>query len=197
MFVTEYEPPEKRRSFVEGGIEMRITEAAVMLAFAFHLLELAGGTGTVSMHPDGEHAKTFDIVAFLERRGFARIEPIGRTAYGGRYVRGEEEIVVNPTSGVGDVVGIVDGQRIVAECKGGTINTKHSGQKSRLRKGLCELIGQLMWQPMDGSRQIAVLPETEETDRLASRLISRCAQAGIEIALVDNLGKIRYVQPQA
>jgi len=197
MFVTEYEPPEKRRSSAEGGMEKRITEAAVMLAFAFHLLELAGGKGTVSMHPDGEHAKTFDIVAFLERRGFARVEAIGRTAYGGRYVRGEEEIIVNPTSGVGDIVGVIEGQRVVAECKGGTINTKHSGQKSKLRKGLCELIGQLMWLPMDGSRQIAVLPETGEIDRLASRLISRCAQAGIEIALVDTLGEIRYVRPQA
>lgn len=197
MFVTEYEPPKKRRTAAEGGIEMRITEAAVMLAFAFHLLELAGGTATVSMHPDGEHAKIFDIVAFLERRGFARVETIGRTAYGGRYVRGDEEIIVNPISGVGDVVGVIDGRRVVAECKGGTINTKHAGQKSKLRKGLCELIGQLMWLPMDGGRQIAVLPETDETNRLASRLISRCAQAGIEIALVDALGQVRYVQSQA
>lgn len=36
MFVTDYLPPEKRRPFVQGGIERRFTEAAVMLAFALH-----------------------------------------------------------------------------------------------------------------------------------------------------------------
>ena len=119
MFVTNYEPPIKRRAFAEGGVERRLTEPAVMLAFAFHLLECATEEALVTIHPDGEHAKIFEIAPFLAGCGFERIENLGRTMYGGRYVRGKHALIVNPTSGKGDVVGEVDGRRVIAECKGG------------------------------------------------------------------------------
>lgn len=115
-----------------------------MLAFAFHLFEAAEGEATVTVHPDGEHEKIFDIVPFLVRRGFVRTAAVGRTTYGGRYVRGAQTLIVNPT-GKGDVVGEVGGRRVVAECKGGVINSTHNGQRSRTRKGMSELIGQLMY----------------------------------------------------
>jgi hypothetical protein len=193
VYLTLYEPPAKRRSAAQGGVEHRLTEAAVMLAFAMHLLQQRGSSGLVHIHPDGEHAKIFDIVGFLGRAGFALAEPLGTTAYGGRYVNGDQTIVVRPASGLGDVLGEVAGRRVIAECKGGVVNTTHAGQKSRLRKGLSELIGQLMVLPVDGARQIAVLPNTSDTARLAQRLVARCSLAGIELALVEVDGAIRYV----
>lgn len=78
---------------------------------------------------------------------------------------------------------------ISAECKGGIINTKHPGQVSRLYKGLCETVGMLMATPSQG-RQVAVVPLTNSTLRLAQRLAPRCALAGIEIALVGGRGEV-------
>ena len=61
---------------------------------------------------------------------------LGKTAYGGTYADGNgKTIVINPSSGRGDVVAESDGMRIVAECKGGIVNTRHAGQLSRLRQG--------------------------------------------------------------
>lgn len=74
---------------------------------------------------------------------------------------------------------------ISAECKGGIINTRHPGQVSRLYKGLCETVGMLMATPSLG-RQVAVVPLTNATRRLAERLAPGCAIAGIEIALVGS-----------
>jgi len=168
-----------------------------MLAFAMHLLENPGSSGEVRIHPDGEHAKIFEIAAFLETAGFHKAQSLGSTAYGGHYVRGNQTIIVRPASGFGDVVAMIDGRRVIAECKGGVINSNHAGQKSRLRKGLSELIGQLMILPSGDERQIAVLPETDEIHRLAKKLANRCHVAGIEIALVRADGTINYVLPMA
>jgi len=95
---------------------------------------------------------------------------------------------------LGDVVTEVGNHVIAAECKGGIINTRHSGQVSRLYKGLCETVGMLMATPSQG-RQVAVVPFTEGTLRLAERLAPRCALAGIEIALVGSRGEVRDVRP--
>jgi hypothetical protein len=57
------------------------------------------------------------------------------------------------------------------------------------------LIGQLMVLPADGSRQIAVRPYTPTAENLAKRLSARCAQAGIEIALVREVGSLMFVEP--
>jgi hypothetical protein len=69
------------------------------------------------------------------------------------------------------VVAQIDGTGLTAECKGGIINTRHSGQVSRLYKdkGLCETVGLLMANPSPGC-QIAVVPRTEGTLKLAQRL---------------------------
>ncbi|WP_445464572.1 hypothetical protein [Faunimonas sp. B44] len=156
-YVTRHEPPETRRAKAQGGVEARLTEAAVMLAMASYILDSAS-EATVSIHPDGEHAKRFDIPAWLRRAGFEKRESLGRTPYGGTYRRGLETVVVNPRSGVGDLVGVVDGRIVVIECKGGTINSTHAGQLSRLRSGLCEAVGLLMARPDDGAREIAAVP---------------------------------------
>jgi len=193
MFITKYDPPKARASYVEGGIELKFTEAAVMLAFAFHLLGQATGEADVFVHPDGEHAKVFDITALLTGAGFEKVSSMGSTAYAGRYVRGLHSVTINPRSGLGDVVANINSVRFVAECKGGTVNSNHPGQKSRLRRGLSELIGQLMILPKGDERQIAVLPRTAEIERLAARMKGRCMSAGIEIALVHQDGGVTFV----
>lgn len=164
-----------------------------MVAYAMHLLRTQD-TKHVRVHPDGEHGKQFDFAAWLLRRDFIKISSVGTTSYGGtnRNSAGQE-ITVNPKSGLGDVVAEVGNQIISAECKGGIINIRHSGQVSRLYKGLCETVGMLMATPSQG-RQIAVVPSTEGTLRLAERLAPRCALAGIEIALVGSRGEVRDVR---
>ena len=82
----------------------------------------------------------------------------------------------------------MDHYTIVAECKGGIINTRHPGQKSRLRSGLCEAVGLLMAHEMNGDRLFAVVPDTEDTRRLAERIRPRCVSVGINVILMREDG---------
>lgn len=191
--VTALAPPPNRVGKADGDHEHHLYEGAVMIAYAMHLLRTEGAQH-VRIHPDGEHGKQFDFSGWLERRQFRKISTIGTTAYGGAYENSAgQTITVNPRSGLGDVVADVGDHVISAECKGGIINTKHSGQVSRLYKGLCETIGMLMATPSQG-RQVAVVPLTGSTLRLAERLAPRCAMAGIEIALVGSRGEVMDVK---
>jgi hypothetical protein len=187
--ITALAPPPNRLGMADGEHEHHLYEGAVMVAYAMHLLR-TGPTNEVHIHPDGEHGKQFDFPRWLGRRGFFKIASTGKTTYGGTYLNGDgRTVIINPKSGHGDVVAVVGNQTILAECKGGIINTRHSGQVSRLYKGLCETVGLLMATPSPG-RQVAVVPHTEATLRLAIRLAPRCALAGIELALVKNRGEI-------
>ena len=164
-----------------------------MLAYAMHLLRTQGARD-VRIHPNGEHGKQFDFTGWLLRREFTKVSNLGTTSYGGVYRNAAgQTITVNPKSGLGDVVAEVGDHIISAECKGGIINTRHSGQVSRLYRGLCETVGLLMATPSQG-RQIAVVPLTDGTLRLAERLAPRCALAGIEIALVGSRGEVLEVK---
>lgn len=193
--VTALAPPPNRVGKSDGVHEHHLYEGAVMIAYAMHLLR-AEGALHVRIHPDGEHGKQFDFSGWLERRLFRKISTIGTTAYGGAYENpAGQTITVNPRSGLGDVVAEIGDHVISAECKGGIINTKHSGQVSRLYKGLCETVGMLMATPSQG-RQVAVVPLTDSTLRLAERLAPRCAMAGIEIALVGSRGEVMDVKSQ-
>ena len=192
--VTALSPPPNRIGKSDGEHEHHLYEGAVMAAYAMHLLRTQD-TQHVRVHPDGEHGKQFDFAAWLLRRDFIKISSVGTTSYGGTYRNAAgQEITVNPKSGLGDVVAEVGNHVISAECKGGIINTRHSGQVSRLYKGLCETVGMLMATPSQG-RQVAVVPLTEGTRRLAERLAARCALAGIEIALVGARGEVMDVKP--
>lgn len=188
--ISERLPPPNRLRTHTGDHERHLTEGAVMVVYAMHLFRTEAAT-TVRISPDGEHGKRFDFAGWLGRQGFNLVEPTGTTAYGGRYqdVSGRS-ILIALTPGVGDVMAeLADGSRVVAECKGGVINSKHAGQTSRLRRGLCEVVGLLMSTPALG-RQVAVVPHTEVTLRLAERMAPRCRRAGIDIALVSERGKI-------
>lgn len=192
--VTALEPPPNRVGKSDGGHEHHLYEGAVMVAYAMHLLRTANAPH-VRIHPDGEHGKQFDFAGWLLRREFTKVSSLGPTTYGGVFRNAAgQTITVHPKSGLGDVVAEVGDHIISAECKGGIINTRHSGQVSRLYKGLCETVGMLMATPSPG-RQVAVVPLTEGTRRLAERLAPRCALAGIEIALVGARGEVMDVKP--
>ena len=196
--VTYKKPPLNRSRFCSGDEEHHLSEGAVMLAFAMHLLRTIKDLKEVSIHPDGEHGKTFDFRSWLEKRGFKMTQSIGSTPYGGRYASVDgRTIVVNPKSGQGDVVAHIGEQSYIAECKGGCINTRHPGQQSRLRKGLSETVGLSLASPMvKGRTQFAVAPRTRTTELFAKRMAPRARNAGVHIALVDIDGSVTDVHPE-
>ncbi|MFZ0270328.1 MAG: hypothetical protein WAL34_00635 [Acidobacteriaceae bacterium] len=194
--IVELAPPPNRQGKCIGEKERHLTEAAVMLAYGMHLLRTIPGLTRVELHPDGEHAKRFEIVQWLNARGFLLKESHGTTAWCGTYASDKQLIVVTSIPGKGDVVASTSAGVILAECKGGIVNTRHPGQVSRLRKGLCEAVGLLMATSQTG-RQVAVVPHTETTLRLAQRMASRAKSAGIEIALVNEFGQVIEVDSTA
>lgn len=184
------DPPQNRIGKTTGGAEQHLTEAAVMLAFAMHLLTEPAGASLVEIHPDGEHVKRFELEAWLLAHGFSVASRKGKGAH---FQRGDHTIAMSFTAGLGDVVGTNGNRRIVAECKGGILNTTHPGQKSRLRRGLCEAVGQLMGREQENERHIAVVPDTRVTRDLAHRMHLRCQASGIEIALVAGDGRVSFI----
>ncbi len=152
------------------------------------------GAIEVEIHPDGMHLKGFDVRGWLETEGFAKTADMGRTPAGGVYKRAGQTVIVDPRPGIGDVVAIIDGARVEVEAKGGCINTRHSGQLSKLRKHLYEAVGMLLDSRNDANRLIAAVPRHPETERVAERMAKRCHANGIEIALVSGDGSIWIVE---
>ena len=190
--VTALEPPPNRVGQSRGAQEHHLYEGAVMVTYAMHLLRTQSARD-IRIHPDGEHGKQFNFKRWFGRRGFDKVSNLGSTTYGGVYRNlSGQTITINPKSGLGDVVARVGDHIISAECKGGIINTRHPGQVSRLYRGLCETVGMLMATPAQG-RQVAVVPLTDSTLRLAERLSPRCDLAGIEIALIGSRGEVLEV----
>ncbi len=188
--VIEKTPPDSRRHACEGPRERHLHEAAVMLAVTQWLFN--AGAPTARMSPDGQHAKQFDIGGWLTAQGFVKIDGWGQTRVGGRYTRGPHTLEVDFKSGQGDVVADIDGDCVWVETKGGVLNTKHPGQTSKLRRGLCEAVGMLM----NGSKTegadllLAAVPNHPVTETLAQQMAQRCRDAGIAIALVSDTGHL-------
>ncbi|MCP3471796.1 hypothetical protein NLM33_25010 [Bradyrhizobium sp. CCGUVB1N3] len=167
-------------------------EGAVMLAYAMHLFRTEP-VREVRIHPDGQHAQQIDFPGWLEKRGFRRIAT-ARSAFAGTFEDADgRRIVIHPQSGLSDVTAEANGVTIEAECKGGTIETRHPGRLSKLDKGLCEIVGRLMMRA-PGTRQVAVMPATEVTRRVGRKLAPRCAASGIRIALVGDRGEVEDVE---
>jgi hypothetical protein len=99
------------------------------------------------------------------------IESRGSTTYGGLYRRGQHIITVYPLSGLGVVSCELNGRKIVAECKGGIINTKHAGQLSKLERGLFEAVGRLL--TISADQKIAVVTKTPQSRSKKSRFIAK------------------------
>jgi hypothetical protein len=179
--VRELAPPPNRVGKHSGEFEHHFYEGAVMVAYAMNLLRTEN-TKEVSIHPDDAHEKQFDFADWPGRHGFSMVSQTGTARFGGCYSHGNgTSIVVNPKSGVGDVVAKLDKGCVTGECKGGIINTRYADQVSRLYRGLCETTayGDFVSQTTDcGS---AVHGSNLEIGKAAR---TRCAEAGIEIALV-------------
>ncbi|GLH79729.1 hypothetical protein SSBR45G_46380 [Bradyrhizobium sp. SSBR45G] len=173
-------------------LDRHFYEGAVMLAYAMHLFR-SEPIQEVRIHPDGQHARQIDFPGWLEKRGFRRVAKAS-SAFAGTFedARGRR-IVIHPQSGLSDVTAVANGVTIEAECKGGTIETRHRGRLSKMDKGLCEIVGRLMMKA-PGTRPVAVMPATDVTRRVGRKLASRCAAAGIRIALVDAMGRVEYVE---
>lgn len=191
-YVTERTPPPNRRGKVDGELERHLTEGAIMIALAEWLFDQ--GASDVTVHPDGMHLKTFDILALLQARGFRHVEPDhGKTSAGGLWLRGVHRLKVYSRPGLGDVVGVLDGTEVEIEAKGGITNTLHSGQRSLLRRHLYEAVGQLLDSRSTSRRLIAAVPRHRETEVQAKRMVARCRAAGIELALVSEDGSVELV----
>ena len=150
------------------------------------------GAKRVCMYPDGMHAKQFDILGWLKKKGFKRIDKKGKTRDAGTYVCDGQTLNVEFKPGQGDVVAELTDCRVVVETKGGIINTSHPGQKSKLRKHLYEAVGMLLDDQTGADRLVAAVPKHPETERVARRIAGRCRDAGIEIALVSATGQIQW-----
>ncbi len=196
--ITIKAPPPNRQGFCTDGKEQYLSEGAVILAYGMHLLRTTDAR-SVALHPDGEHGKIFDFRAMVEAQGFAFSSALGSTAYGGTYQAPDgREIKIWPKSGLGDVVAETPAGRIVAECKGGIVNTKHAGQLSRMRRGLCEAVGLMLASEWDNAtRQVAVVPRTPVTLAMAKKLAPRAVRAGLSIALVDEVGNVTDIKGAA
>jgi hypothetical protein len=189
---TEHRPTPARASRCDGGVELHLTEPAVMLAMAHWLI--GHGATDVEIHPDGMHLKQLDMGEWLSAQGFEKTAQIGATEAGGRYENGGTTVTIDPRPGIGDVVAMIDGKRIEIEAKCGCINSRHPGPLSKLRKHLYEAVGMLLDSRNDADRLIAAVPHHSETERVAKRMAKRCHAAGIEIALVSGDGSVWMVE---
>ncbi len=194
-FITEKPPPKGRENKCVGPLEQHLYEAAVMLAVARWMFKL--GAKNVCVCPDGMHAKQFDICSWLKNEGFQKLAERGKTREAGTYSCGPHTLDVEFAPGRGDVIAELRGRRVLVEAKGGIVNTRHSGQKSKLRKHLYEAVGMLLDRPNDAGRLIAAVPLHPETEKLARRMAVRCRDAGIEIALVSGTGEVRLWAEEA
>jgi hypothetical protein len=183
-------PPEKRRRYRGGPHERVFSEGAVMLAFAMYLFENEKGVEHVRIYPDGMHdTETFRFRPWLERHGFVKHSTdAGRTKYAGEYRDGKRTVTISVNSGHGDVVAVGAAGTIIAECKGGCINTSHPGQKSHQTQRLYAAVGHLIAHDRGEGRHVAVVPDTPVTRSLAAKMAKRARQIGIEIALVGENG---------
>ena len=66
------------------------------------------------------------------------VRPQGTTIYGGTYQLDHQTVNVTLKPGVGDIVAEIGGRTLIAECRGGVVNTRHAGQqveKGAVRSG--------------------------------------------------------------
>ena len=152
------------------------------------------GAEEVCVHPDGMHTKQFDICGWLKKEGFEKIAAKGKTREAGTYTHDRQALVVEFQPRRGDVVADVQGCHVVVEAKGGIVNTRHPGQKSKLRKHLYEAVGMLLDGPDNADRLIAAVPRHPETEKIANRMAERCRDAGIKLLLSRKRATFKYAR---
>ena len=113
--ISHRKPPPNRASACTDDMEHHLTEGAVMVAFALHLLRTVDGLKDVSIHPDGEHGKWFNFRSWLEAQGFV-VEPLQlygwiKTTHGLRPIKRD--------SFGADLLAVARHRTVFVQCKGG------------------------------------------------------------------------------
>jgi hypothetical protein len=183
---------------LELGIQAdRMSEAEVALRLAAFILSLRHSGAMASVAIDGASIKIgdaliFDIDRFMAGIGWEQIrEPqFGRNARTGAYRRNDKTIWVHSRPGEGDVVATIDGRRIVARCKKGTLVQKPGSPEYAV---LTAALGQaLLFDVSADDIVVAAVPHTPAFRRLAEAWRERplVKKAGIRIALVARTGTV-------
>ncbi|WP_074471675.1 hypothetical protein [Bosea sp. BIWAKO-01] len=174
----------------------RMPEAEVALRLAEYLSERPGFGGHVEVAIDGASvrvadAEVFDIVGYLAGAGWVRdAEVMGKNAWATLYRRGNATLRVHSRSGQGDVEAMMDGRRIIAECKKGPLIKKPGSPEYPL---LTAAIGQaLLFDADETDLLVAAVPDTPSFRRISEawRNRPRLRASGIEIALVSRTGAV-------
>jgi hypothetical protein len=183
---------------LELGLQAdRMSEAEVALRLAEFILSLPNSGAMASVAIAGASIKVgdaviFDIGRFMAATGWQQIkEPqVGRNAWTGAYQRGDKTIRVHSRPGEGDVVAMVNGRRIVAECRKGPLVRKAGSPGYPL---LMTALGQaLLFEVSADDIVVAAVPDTPVFRRLAEAWRNRplVRRAGIRIALVARDGAV-------
>jgi hypothetical protein len=175
----------------------RMSEAEVALRLADFILSLPHSGAMASVSIDGASIKVgdaivFDIGRFMAGTGWEQIrEPqFGRNARTGAYRRNNKTIRVHSRPGEGDVVATIDGCRIVARCKRGTLVQKPGSPEYAL---LTAALGRaLLFDVSADDIVVTAVPDTPVFRKLAEIWRSRplVRRAGIRIALVARDGAV-------
>ncbi len=174
----------------------RMPEAEVTLRLAEYLSEHPGFGGHVEAAIDGASvrvadAEVFDIEGYLAAAGWSRDQTVsGKNAWATYYRRRNATLRVHSRPGRGDVEAVVNGRRIIAECKKGPLSKRPGSPEYPL---LTTAIGQaLLFDAEEGDLLVAAVPDTPTFRRIADawRNRPRLRASGIQIALVSRSGSV-------
>ncbi|EIM26837.1 hypothetical protein [Microvirga lotononidis] len=175
----------------------RMPEAEVALRLAGFILSLPGSGAMASVAIDAVSIKVgnavvFDIGHFMTGMGWEQVkEPqVGRSAWTGAYRRGDKTIRVHSRPGEGDVVTMVEGRRIIAECQKGPLARRAGSLEVSL---LTTALGQaLLFDVSAADIVIAAVPDTPIFRRLVETWQKRplIRRAGIRLVLVARDGSV-------
>ncbi|RUU28776.1 hypothetical protein EOD08_21225 [Mesorhizobium sp. M6A.T.Ca.TU.002.02.2.1] len=175
----------------------RMPEAEVSIRLAEYLSELPGFGGHVDVAIDGASisvhgAEVFDIAGYLRTFGWEthNQDTSSRNVWAATYRRAHATMRIHSRSGVGDVEAVVQGRRIVAECKKGPLVRKPGSPEYPL---LTTALGQaLLFRAGGNDILVAAVPDSPTFRRIAAdwRERPRVKASGIRIALVNREGGV-------
>lgn len=188
---------EERTDATWAGIEDRMPEAEVSIRLAEYLTKCSGFGGHVDVAIDGASvavhgAEVFNIVEYLSVHGWDAVDrtPKSRNEWAAIYKRGSATMRIHSQSGLGDVVAMVGGVRVIAECKKGPLVKKPGSPEYPL---LTAALGQaLLFRAAQEDILVAAVPDTPTFRRIAAdwRERPRLKSSGIQIALVNRNGDV-------
>jgi len=175
----------------------RMPQTEVALRLAEFILSLPTSGAMASVAIDGASIKVgdgviFDIGRLMAATGWQTVKDpqIGRNAWTGAYQRGDKTIRVHSRPGEGDVVAMIDGRRIVAQCSKGSLTGRPGrAEQSLLRGALAEA---LLFDIADDDIVVTAVPDTPVFRKLAETWRRRplVRRTGIRIALVGRDGAV-------